>query len=188
MARQAGAYPRSLPEAGPGRKRSRRWPRGEKFRGRGAPAPKRSDVSGDDGPAPGWPARSPTTRGGRPRPALPRLASGTTAVGGGRGPDRQRMPDTLMIPSALVANGAEDRGLADALVREVALGRLPRVSLDAPLPPAARPVAETLAADLDELERDLARLRRRRGACRAQTAGSGWLLLRPPCSAATPVT
>jgi len=36
-------------------------------------------------------------------------------------------------------------------------------------PPAARPVAETLAAALNEFERDLARLRRRRGA--PQSAG-----------------
>lgn len=74
------------------------------------------------------------------------------------------MPDTLMFPPAVVAGEADDHALAAALVREVAAGRHPRVILDQPLPIAARPVVETLADSLDELDRDLARLRRRRGA------------------------
>lgn len=78
------------------------------------------------------------------------------------------MPDTLMVSSTLVAE-AEDRTAAAALVGAIATGRRPRVSLDAPLPPAARPTAEILADALDELERDLGRLRRRRGA--PQSAG-----------------
>lgn len=74
------------------------------------------------------------------------------------------MPDTLMFPPAVVAGEADDHALAGALVREVAAGRHPRVILDQPLPIAARPVVETLADSLDELDRDLARLRRRRSA------------------------
>lgn len=74
------------------------------------------------------------------------------------------MPDTLMVSSTVAAGEAEDRALAAALVRAIATGRRPRVGLDAPLPPAASPAVETLADALDELERDLARLRRRRGA------------------------
>lgn len=74
------------------------------------------------------------------------------------------MPDTVMFPPAVIADKAEDSVLAAALVREVAAGRHPRVTLDQPLPPAARSAAETLADSLDELDRDLARLRRRHGA------------------------
>ena len=90
------------------------------------------------------------------------------------------MPDTLMVPSALVANGAEDRALADALVREVALGGLPRVSLDAPLPPGG--------GDPRRRPRRARAGSRPSAPRRAPAAGSGWPLLRPPCSAATPAT
>lgn len=74
------------------------------------------------------------------------------------------MPDTVMFPPAVIADKAEDSVLAAALVREVAAGRHPRVTLDQPLPPSARSAAETLADSLDELDRDLARLRRRHSA------------------------
>lgn len=74
------------------------------------------------------------------------------------------MPDTVMFPPAVIADKVEDRVLAAALVREVAAGRHPHVTLAQPLPPAARSAAETLADSLDELDRDLARLRRRHGA------------------------
>ena len=110
MARQAGADSRSLSEAEPGRKRSRRWLRGEKIRGRGTPAPKRSDVSGDGGPAPGWPARPPATRGECPRPALPRLASGTTAVGGGRGRTANEGERHARYPDGSVSPGGQWSG------------------------------------------------------------------------------
>jgi hypothetical protein len=74
------------------------------------------------------------------------------------------MPDTVMFPPAVIADKAGDRVLAAALVREVAAGRHPHVTLAQPLPPAARSAAETLADSLDELDRDLARLRRRHSA------------------------
>ena len=74
------------------------------------------------------------------------------------------MPDTLMFPPAAVASEADDHALAAALMREVAASRHPRVILDQPLPIAASPVVETLADCLNELDRDLARLRRRRSA------------------------
>ncbi|WP_372397145.1 hypothetical protein ABMY26_24040 [Azospirillum sp. HJ39] len=75
-----------------------------------------------------------------------------------------RMPDTVMFPQTAIAGNAEDGSLAAALVREIAAGRHPRATLDRPLPPAARSAAETLADSLDELDRDLARLRRRHSA------------------------
>ncbi len=74
------------------------------------------------------------------------------------------MPDTVMFPPAVIADKVEDRVLAAALVREVAAGRHPHVTLGQPLPPAARSAAETLADSFDELDRDLARLRRRHSA------------------------
>lgn len=74
------------------------------------------------------------------------------------------MPDTLMVSSTVVASEAEDHALAAALVREIAAGRSPRAALDRPLPPVARPAVEALAEALDELDRDLTRLRRRRSA------------------------
>ncbi len=93
------------------------------------------------------------------------LGTGTATVGGGRPPTMEsRMPDTLMFPQTAIAGNAEDGILAAALVREVAAGRHPRVTLDRPLPPAARSAAEILADSLDELDRDLARLRRRHSA------------------------
>ncbi|WP_144428114.1 hypothetical protein [Azospirillum thiophilum] len=74
------------------------------------------------------------------------------------------MPDTVMFPPAVVVGEPDDYPLAVALVREVAAGHRPRVILDQPLPIAACSVVETLADSLDELDRDLVRLRRRRGA------------------------
>lgn len=74
------------------------------------------------------------------------------------------MPDIVMFPPAVVVGEADDYTLAAALVREVAAGHRPRVILDQPLPIVARSVVASLADSLDELDRDLARLRRRRGA------------------------
>lgn len=73
------------------------------------------------------------------------------------------MPDTLPFPPTMVVD-AEDRALAARLVHAIAAGCRARVTLDRPLPPAARPAVEALADELDELDRDLSRLRRRRGA------------------------
>lgn len=74
------------------------------------------------------------------------------------------MPDTLPFPPTMVVDAEEDRALAARLVHAIAAGCRARVTLDRPLPPAARPAVEVLADGLDELDRDLSRLRRRRGA------------------------
>jgi hypothetical protein len=98
---------------------------------------------------------------------------------------QSRMPDTVMFPQTAIAGNAEDGILAAALVREVAAGRHPRVTLDRPLLPAARSAAEILADSLDELDRDLARLRRRHSAPTSSGGESDWPWPRPNCSVVT---